>query len=230
MWIGDRCVPVEGKCEFMGNVLAPGVVTFGRASAKLDRTLLEQLEKLMHPPYPTGTMTRVTDSRVWPYLIADYRNDDLVVPVSYPETDPEGLIVKYERPSVAPLKAASAFLSSLANGGEETTTSLVAPNSPARGQLAKLRQVIGDASGVKAESAHTAADDVVVLTTAIPVKPDLAAKAPVLLRLTRHGERWMVQKIDVRLEEPITRRLTDVLGNTTQSSVPPEQDKPRSQG
>jgi hypothetical protein len=40
---------------------------------------------------------------------------------------------------------------------------------------------------------------------------DPARKAPVFLRLAKHGDRWLIDRIESRIEEPFTRRLTRVL-------------------
>ncbi len=52
---------------------------------------------------------------------------------------------------------------------------------------------------------------VLVTTSDVSDESDAGVKGPLLLRLTKHQDDWLVDRIDMRVTEPITRRVTDAL-------------------
>lgn len=208
-WIGRRCIPSEGVWDEGG----PGgtrVVTVERASAEPDHKFLDEVEQMVHPPYSMFMTLR--DERVWPSLAAEgIRPEQAVVPIrckgiGHPDGKKE-----FEARQAAPCQAAEQFLAVFLDGDEEAVSDLIVPGSRAHGDLAGLRKAIGDAADVKVRCVRFAGERPVILTTDLPLGSDPALKAPVFLRLGKHADRWLIERVESRLEDPFTRRLTRLL-------------------
>jgi len=173
---------------------------------------------MVHPPYPT--VMSVSDQRVWPHLSADfYKNTrDGTFPVEGPIVPircdgvhmPTGR-EEFEAKQVPPREASERFLAAFIKGNEEAAADLLAPGYRAAGDLAELRQAIGAAAELKARGVRWAGERAVILTTDLPLKSDPALNAPIFLRLAKHADRWLIDRIESRIEEPFTGRLTRVL-------------------
>jgi hypothetical protein len=216
-WIGRRCVPSKGVWVEGG----PGGkrdVTFEQASTEPDHKFLKEVEEMVHPPYPT--VMSVGDQRVWPKLSAYfYKNTrDGTFPVKRPIVPihcdgvhmPTGR-EEFEAKQVPPREASECFLAAFLKGNEEEAADLIAPGSRAAEDLAELHKAIGAAAELKVRGVRWSGERAVILTTDIPLGSDPALKAPVFLRLAQHGNRWLIDRIESRVEEPFTRRLTRVL-------------------
>ena len=67
--------------------------------------------------------------------------------------------------------------------------------------------------GAELEIRHVflAGSTAMATTSDIDVGPPEGDKAPLLIRLVRHGECWLVDWIDMRVAEPFTRRMNFLL-------------------
>jgi hypothetical protein len=209
--ISERCVPLKGKWD-------GAEVVFEEVSAEPDQKFLQEVEKMMHPPY--ATLMPVRDERVWPPLAAEFfemrrgegiRIGQIVVPIHCKGiSHPDGK-KKFETRQSAPRQTAEQFLAAFLKGDEEAVNDLIAPGSMALADLAGLRKAIGDAAALEVRCVRFAGERAVILTTDIPLGSDPALKAPVFLRLAKQGDRWLIERIESLIEESFTRRLARLL-------------------
>ncbi len=199
-WFGKCCVPAKGRRLHS----AGSSLTFKSARPEFDKDLLRTAEGMIHPPYPVAT--RLLDSRVCPELSVGYEAESVVGSIGaihYASDNPT------ERPKwKVAQQVAEQFLEATHTGKIEVAGTLANPT--ASRQLEDLRKLVRQ-DRLTVRSVHLNDDRTVAVAITSDVSPQDGAAGPLLMRLVEQEDTWVVDRIDMRLAEPITRRLIHVL-------------------
>jgi hypothetical protein len=203
--LGRYSLPVKGVWNGGPQVY----LTFDKVADRIDHGLLKSVEEMMHAPYTEGAMeTRVVDDRFTPTLVVKYRADRSHGDIGtrrQPLLEPE---VKTDL--TAARKAAVTFLSTAKEGKNEEIARLLQVQSEATGHIEDLRTIAATGT-VKLKAVHLIGAGALAITYDVPQSGDSGPGGPLLFRLARHGDTWLVDRIDTQLDASITKRIAGII-------------------
>ncbi len=186
---GGRCIPEKGVLSYFGEDVS---LTFQSLVDKVQPKVLKRVKEMMHAPFAEST--RLSDNRVCPDLTMRYEGNQVVAPIKASQS---GNWNPNDQPEwQAARRTAEDFLAA-ASAGKGGQLAAALPEG------AELR--------IKSVHLNHARNIAVAITSEVSVAPESGDKGPLLIRLIRKGNAWLVDWIDTRVTAPITQRMTDAL-------------------
>jgi hypothetical protein len=184
-------------------------LTFDKVADTIDLGLLKSVEDIMHAPYTKGAMeTHVVDERFTPPLVVKYRADRSHGNIGtrrQPLPEP-----RVRTDLTASRKAAVTFLSTAKKGKNEEVTRLLQAQSEATVQIEHLRRIAATGT-LKLKAVHLIGSSALATTYDVPQSSNSRLGGPLLLRLARQGDTWLVDRIDTQLDASITKRIAGII-------------------